>query len=81
MIRHGAEVHGDEQKALIGCFVDKDEEILSFCGMDKQPPSRWKNFGAFQGHKKNFIPYALFFVADLRNKKPAEWNSYLFGTP
>ncbi len=35
MIRHGAEVNGDEQKALISCFVDKDKEILSFCGMDK----------------------------------------------
>jgi len=35
MIRHGAEVHGDEQKTLISCFVDMDKDILSFCGMDK----------------------------------------------
>ena len=35
MIRHGAELSGKEQKTLIGCFVDRDREILSFCGMDK----------------------------------------------
>ncbi len=35
MIRHGADVNSDEQKALISCFVDKDKAILSFCGVDK----------------------------------------------
>ncbi len=35
MIRHGAEINSDEQKTLISCFVNKDREILSFCGMDK----------------------------------------------
>ncbi len=34
MIRHGAELPGKERKTIIGCFVNKDKEILSFCGMD-----------------------------------------------
>lgn len=33
MIRHGAELTAAEQTTLIGCFVDQDPEILSFCGM------------------------------------------------
>ncbi len=33
MIRHGAELTPDEQTTLVGCFIDRDPEILSFCGM------------------------------------------------
>ncbi len=36
MIRHGAELTSDEQKALVLCFANKDAEILSLCSMENK---------------------------------------------
>jgi len=33
MVRHGAELNAGEQSTLVKCFVDRDPEILSFCGI------------------------------------------------